>query len=75
MERAYRVLGSLSRVLNRLAKGKSGQTLCARIAASHGTDCLFCRLVALATSPDHCADELARWNRRGTSAAMRLRQR
>lgn len=68
----YLVLGHLSRALNRLAKGKPGQTLCARIAAANGTRCRFCRLVGWFTTPDHCADELARWNRRGTAAAARL---
>lgn len=68
------LLGRLSRLLNRVTGGQPNQTLCARIAGSHGTQCRFCRWVGRFTSKDHCALELARWQRRGTAAAKRLRE-
>lgn len=47
--------GSLSRILSRLTGGRPGQTLCARIAARFGHDCIFCRLIGRALhDPDHC---------------------
>lgn len=67
-------LGNLSRLLNRLTGGQPGQTLCARIGA-HNPGCWFCRLMASLVEPHHCAIELARWDRRGMSAAKRLRER
>lgn len=67
-----RACGALSRVLNRAMGGPSGQTLCARIAASHGAQCRFCRLMSRLVEPNHCAIELARWLRRGTEAAKRI---
>jgi hypothetical protein len=70
-----RVLGRLSRAMNRAAGGADGQTLCARLAEQHGSRCLFCRLVSWVTEPDHCANELAAWQRRGTTAAKMLRSR
>jgi hypothetical protein len=55
-------LGKLSRLLNRLTGGTKGQTLCARVAASFGQRCMFCRLVGAALrEPTHCADQLLRW--------------
>lgn len=48
-------LGRLSRIINRYTGGAPGQTLCARVADAFGADCLFCRLVARFTEPDHCA--------------------
>lgn len=63
--------GRLSRLLNRALGGSANQTLCARIAAWR-PDCLFCRLME-AVEPNHCAIELARWDRRGTSMVGRLR--
>jgi len=65
-------LGRLSRLFNRLSGGQPGQTLCARIAASHGAGCKFCRLMNRLVEPNHCAIELARWVRRGTAGADRL---
>jgi hypothetical protein len=65
------VMGRLSRRINRLLGGTPNQTLCARIAA-YNPDCHFCRLMARLIEPDHCRIELARWERRGTSAAVRL---
>lgn len=72
--RLLSALGRLSRLLNRATGGQPDQTLCARIAGSHGAQCRFCRWVGRFTSKDHCALELARWQRRGTSAAKRLRE-
>ncbi|MFC3206897.1 hypothetical protein [Aquamicrobium soli] len=68
------LLGRLSRLLNRATGGQPNQTLCARIAGSHGTQCRFCRLMSRLIEPNHCAIELARWQRRGTAAAKRLRE-
>lgn len=62
------IFGNLSRALNKATGGQRGQTLCARIAAWR-PDCLFCRLMSLAVEPNHCAIELARWDRRGMSCA------
>lgn len=73
--RVASALGRLSRLLNRLSGGQPGQTLCARIAASHGAQCWFCRLMAWAIEPNHCAIELARWVRRGTAGAERVDRR
>jgi len=67
-------LGNFSRALNRLTGGQPGQTLCARIAAAHGAQCQFCRLMSRLVEPNHCAIELARWDRRGTSVARRLKE-
>jgi len=53
-------LGRLSRVVNRITGGARGQTLCARVAITFGADCLFCRVVARFTEPDHCAREINR---------------
>lgn len=50
-----------SAFLNALFGGHADQTLCARIAESHGTDCWFCRLMSKLIEADHCAIELARW--------------
>lgn len=48
-------LCNLSIIINRAFGGLPGETLCARIATKHGTDCLFCRLVGLLMfEPDHC---------------------
>lgn len=74
MPRSTTRLGNLSRALNRLAGGPSGQTLCARIAARN-PGCWFCRLMDWAVEKNHCAIELARWDRRGMAAAKRLRER
>lgn len=56
--------GRLSRIVNRYTGGVPGQTLCARVADTFGADCLFCRLVARFTEPDHCAVELDLHRRR-----------
>lgn len=53
-------LGNASRLLNWLTGGERGQTLCARVAARYGADCLFCRLVSRFTEPGHCAEEMMR---------------
>lgn len=67
-------LGRLSRLLNRVCGGAAGQTLCARIADSHGAQCKFCQLMSRLIEPNHCAIELAKWQRRGTDAARRLNE-
>lgn len=52
-------LAGLSEVLNRMAGGKPGETLCARMARSYGVNCLFCRYVSFVLrEPDHCARQL-----------------
>lgn len=49
------ILIALSRLLNRLAGGNPGQTLCARVARRHGHDCCFCRFVGwVVRDRDHC---------------------
>lgn len=58
----------ISRTLNRLTGGNGRQTFCARMAERHGTNCRFCRLMSRLVEPAHCAIELARWQRRGTSS-------
>ena len=65
------IFGNLSRGLNRMSGGPRGQTLCARIA-ERWPECLFCRLMSRIVEPNHCAIELARWDRRGTHTAARL---
>lgn len=46
---------AISRLLNRLACGERGQTLCARMARRYGHDCLFCRFIGwLVRDADHC---------------------
>lgn len=50
-----RFCAALSRAINCLFGGKPNQTLCARIAAHWGHDCLFCRAVgAVLRESDHC---------------------
>ncbi|RWE37477.1 hypothetical protein [Mesorhizobium sp.] len=51
----------LSGLLNRLCGGRGDQTLCARVAERHGTDCLFCRIMAWLVEPKHCDLQLAKW--------------
>lgn len=52
---ALRLLGNLSRVLNRLLQGNPNETLCGRMARTRGHDCLFCRVVGWALRDrDHC---------------------
>lgn len=52
-------LGKISRLINRAMGGAPGETLCARVAAAFGVDCIFCRVVGWFTERDHCAQELA----------------
>lgn len=55
-----RALAGLSIALN-MATGGKRETLCARMARNHGTDCTFCRLVALLMcEPDHCSRQFDR---------------
>src|SRR5690349_4936173 len=70
MDEPMTIFGNLSRGLNRMSGGSRGQTLCARIA-ERWPECLFCRLMSRIVEPNHCAIELARWNRRGTPPAAR----
>lgn len=58
------ILGRLSRIINRYTGGAPGQTLCARIAAEFGSNCIFCRVVDRFTERDHCARELELDSRR-----------
>lgn len=55
------MLHVISLALNRLSGGKRGQTLCARVALVFGAECLFCKVIAAATEPGHCAAALERW--------------
>lgn len=64
------IFGNLSRGLNRMSGGPRGQTLCARIA-ERWPECWFCRLMSRIVEPNHCAIELARWDRRVTPPAAR----
>lgn len=67
-------LGRISRLLNRVCGGAAGQTLCARIADSRGAQCKFCQLMSRLIEPNHCAIELAKWQRRGTQSGQCLRE-
>lgn len=43
-------------VLINMATGGKRETLCARMARQHGTDCRFCRMISwLLREPDHCS--------------------
>lgn len=64
-------LGNISRFINRITGGIKGQTLCARLAARN-PHCLLCRMLNH-YEPNHCIQELARWERRGMYCARRLR--
>ena len=65
------IFGNISRALNRATGGARGQTLCARLALRNPR-CLLCRWLER-VEPNHCARELARWDRRGTSMTSRLK--
>lgn len=56
------IFGKLSRALNRMSGGSQGQTLCARIG-ERWPECWFCRLMSRIVEPNHCAVELAHWQR------------
>lgn len=45
--------------INRITGGEWPDTLCARMARTYGTSCIFCRLIGwILSEPFHCIDEL-----------------
>lgn len=53
-----KTLGNISRFASRMTGGKVGQTVCGRIAARYGHDCLFCKFVGwVLRDEDHCWTE------------------